>query len=462
MKIKFIGATKNVTGSKFLLQCKGKNLLIDCGLFQERDLKNRNWEAFPFPTGEIDFILLTHAHLDHSGYLPKIVKDGFSGKILCTRPTAEITKIALFDSAKLMVEDAEKKKKRHQKEGRKGPYPEIPLYDMEDVENVLPLFEVVSYNEEIKISDEIRVIFYDAGHILGSSFIKIISDGKEILFSGDIGRFGNPILKDPSIIESADVLIMETTYGDRLHEDRKIAEEKFQNIINETEKKGGNIVIPTFAIERTQEILYYIKKLLLENRIPHLITFLDSPMAIEVTEVFKKYSSFLDGEAEKLLNKNISPFDFPLLHFTKSVEESKMINHIKGSCIIMAGSGMCTGGRIKHHLVNNIERKESSIVFVGYQAKGTLGREILEKDQVRILGNFYKVKAKIEKIDGFSGHADREELLNFLSGFKKFPENTFLVHGEEEIINNFSKILYERFKTSKIFIPSYLDEYEIS
>jgi metallo-beta-lactamase family protein len=462
MKIKFIGATKNVTGSKFLLQCKGKNLLIDCGLFQERDLKNRNWEAFPFPTGEIDFILLTHAHLDHSGYLPKIVKDGFSGKILCTRPTAEITKIALFDSAKLMVEDAEKKRKRHQKEGRKGPYPEIPLYDMEDVENVLPLFEVVSYNEEIKISDEIRVIFYDAGHILGSSFIKIISDGKEILFSGDIGRFGNPILKDPSIIESADVLIMETTYGDRLHADRKIAEEKFQNIINETEKKGGNIVIPTFAIERTQEILYYIKKLLLENRIPHLITFLDSPMAIEVTEVFKKYSSFLDGEAEKLLNKNISPFDFPLLHFTKSVEESKMINHIKGSCIIMAGSGMCTGGRIKHHLVNNIERKESSIVFVGYQAKGTLGREILEKDQVRILGNFYKVKAKIEKIDGFSGHADREELLNFLSGFKKFPENTFLVHGEEEIINNFSKILYERFKTSKIFIPSYLDEYEIS
>jgi len=462
MKIKFFGATKNVTGSKFLLQCKGKNLLIDCGLFQERDLKNRNWEAFPFPTGEIDFILLTHAHLDHSGYLPKIVKDGFSGKILCTRPTAEITKIALFDSAKLMVEDAEKKRKRHQKEGRKGPYPEIPLYDMEDVENVLPLFEVVSYNEEIKISDEIRVIFYDAGHILGSSFIKIISDGKEILFSGDIGRFGNPILKDPSIIESADVLIMETTYGDRLHADRKIAEEKFQNIINETEKKGGNIVIPTFAIERTQEILYYIKKLLLENRIPHLITFLDSPMAIEVTEVFKKYSSFLDGEAEKLLNKNISPFDFPLLHFTKSVEESKMINHIKGSCIIMAGSGMCTGGRIKHHLVNNIERKESSIVFVGYQAKGTLGREILEKDQVRILGNFYKVKAKIEKIDGFSGHADREELLNFLSGFKKFPENTFLVHGEEEIINNFSKILYERFKTSKIFIPSYLDEYEIS
>jgi len=254
---------------------------------------------------------------------------------------------------------------------------------------------------------------------------------------------------------------METTYGDKIHEPREIAEEKLERIINETERKEGNIVIPTFAIERAQEILYYLKKLLLEDRIPHLFTFLDSPMAIEVTEVFKKNLTYLDGEAENLLKNKISPFDFPLLHFTKSVEESKMINHIKGTVIIMAGSGMCTGGRIKHHLVNNIEREESSIAFVGYQAKGTLGREILEKKEVRILGNFYKVKAKIEKIDGFSAHADREELLSFLSGFKKFPESIFLVHGEEEVIDEFSKVIYDRFKNSKIFIPSYLDEYEI-
>jgi metallo-beta-lactamase family protein len=413
------------------------------------------------PPEKINYILLTHAHLDHSGYLPRIVKEGFSGKILCTQPTAEITKIALIDSAKLMVEDAEKKRKRHEKEKRKGLYPEIPLYEINDVEKVFPLFESISYNEEIKISEKVKVIFYDAGHILGSSFIKIFADGKEILFTGDIGRFGNPILKDPTIIESSDVLIMESTYGDRIHEERKIAEEKLQNIINETNKKGGNIVIPTFAIERAQEILYYLKKLLMENKIPHLITFLDSPMAIEITEVFEKYYSYLDGDAEKLLNEKISPFNFPLLHFTKSVEESKMINNIKGSSIIMAGSGMCTGGRIKHHLISNIEREESSIIFVGYQAKGTLGREIIEKDEVRILGNFYKVKAYVEKIDGFSAHADRNELLRWLYYFKKSPEKIFLVHGEEEVINEFSEIVKKRFSLSEIIIPSYLEEFEI-
>ena len=461
MKIKFLGACKNVTGSKFLLQIDNLNLLIDCGLFQERELKNRNWELFPVPPKEINYILLTHAHLDHSGYLPKIVKEGFSGKIFCTEPTIEITKIALLDSAKLMVEDAEKKRKRHQKEGRKGPYPEIPLYEIKDAEKVFPLFESVSYNEEIKISTKVKIIFQDAGHILGSSFIKIFIDGKTILFSGDIGRFGNPILKDPTIIENSDILIMETTYGDRIHEDRKIAEEKLQNIINETNKKGGNIIIPTFAIERTQEVLYYLKKLLIEDRIPHLITFLDSPMAIEITDVFKKYYSYLDGEAEELLNKKISPFDFPLLHFTKSVEESKMINHIKGSCIIMAGSGMCTGGRIKHHLISNIEREESSIVFVGYQAKGTLGREIIEKNEVRILGNYYKVKAHIEKIDGFSTHADKEELIKWIYSFKKIPKKIFLVHGEEEVINEFSAIIKDKFPSSQIIIPSYLDEFEV-
>ncbi|MGB9677764.1 MAG: MBL fold metallo-hydrolase, partial [Candidatus Ratteibacteria bacterium] len=303
MKIKFLGATKNVTGSKFLLECGDKNLLIDCGLFQERELKDRNWEKFPVLSEEIDYILLTHAHLDHSGYLPKIVKDGFSGKILCTPPTSEITKIALIDSAKLQVEDAEKKRKRHEKEGRKAPYPEIPLYDVSDAMNVFEFFEPLPYNEEIKIADNLKVIFYNSGHILGSSFIKVISDGKEIIFSGDIGRKGSPILSNPYILEKADILIMETTYGDRVHEKREIAEEKLENIINETKKNGGNIVIPTFAIERTQEILYYLKKLLSENRIPHLITFLDSPMAIEVTEVFKKYNSYLDGEAEKLLEK---------------------------------------------------------------------------------------------------------------------------------------------------------------
>lgn len=459
MKVKFLGATKNVTGSKFYLEIGDKRLLIDCGLFQERELKNKNWENFPVDPESIDYILLTHAHLDHSGYLPKIVKDGFSGKIICTKPTEEITKIALLDSAKLIVEDAEKKRKRHEKEKRKGPYPEIPLYDISDAEKVFPLFHSIDYDEEFEISDDIKVIFYDAGHILGSSFIKIFAEGKEIVFSGDVGRWDKPILKDPEFIESADILFIETTYGDRIHESREIAVEKLENVINETVEKGGNIVIPTFAIERAQEILYYLKKLLMEDKIPHLLVFLDSPMAISVTEVFRKYLNYLDGEATYMIEKNISPFDFPLLHFTRTVEESKSINRIRGSSIIMAGSGMCTGGRIKHHLVTNIEREESTILFVGYQAKGTLGREILEKDRVRILGNYYDVKARIEKIEGFSAHADRDELLKWIDGFKKFPEKIFLVHGEEESILNFAELLRNKYRNTEILIPSFLEEY---
>ncbi|MCM8786246.1 MAG: MBL fold metallo-hydrolase, partial [Candidatus Omnitrophica bacterium] len=301
MIIKFLGATKNVTGSKFLISSNGKNILIDCGLFQERDLKNRNWDKFPFPPDKIDLILLTHAHLDHSGYLPKLVKEGFSGKILCTKPTFEITKIALIDSGKIQVEDAEKKKKRHQKEGRKGPYPEIPLYTPKDAENVFELFHPVEYNEKIRIDKNIEVVFHNAGHILGSSIIEIIAENKKIVFSGDIGRKENPILPPPEIIEEADILIIESTYGNKIHEKREDAENRFEQIINATVKREGNIVIPSFAIERVQEILYYLKKLLLEDRIPHLLTFLDSPMAIEVTEVFKKYLRYLDGQAEKFL-----------------------------------------------------------------------------------------------------------------------------------------------------------------
>ncbi|MCS7180415.1 MAG: MBL fold metallo-hydrolase, partial [bacterium] len=354
-----------------------------------------------------------------------------------------------------------KKKKRHQKEGKKGPYPEIPLYTPEDANDVFEFFEPVRYNEEIEISDKIKIIFYNSGHILGSSVIKIITENKEIVFSGDLGRKRNPILPPPDIIRNADILILESTYGDRQHEGREIAERKFEDLINQTVKNGGNIVIPTFAIERAQEILYYLKKLLSEDRIPHLLTFLDSPMAIEVTEVFRKYMTYLDGEAEKMIENKISPFDFPLLHFARSVEESKMINHIKGSVIIMAGSGMCTGGRIKHHLISNIEREESLILFVGYQAKGTLGREILEKQEVRILGKYYKVKARIEIIDGFSSHADKNELFEFIGNLKKPPQKLFLVHGEEGIIEKFANEIKSAYKIPNIFIPDYLSEFEI-
>ncbi|MCD6407725.1 MBL fold metallo-hydrolase [bacterium] len=465
MKIKILGASKNVTGSKFLVETKNRRILIDCGLFQEREFKNRNWEEFPVEPESIDAVILTHAHLDHCGFLPKLVKDGFSGKIYCTEPTEEIAKIVLLDSAKLQVEDAEKKRKRHEKEGRRGPYPEIPLYDTEDAEKVFPLFSSVNYNSPVKIGENILINFYDAGHILGSSMVKLeISENgreKKLIFSGDIGRWNKPILSDPTVFKSADYVFMETTYGNRLHESKEEATEKFINIINKTVKRGGNIVIPTFAIERAQEILYYLNKFLNEDLIPHLIVFVDSPMAIDVTEVFKKHTEYFDEETRNLIKNGQSPFSFPMLKLTKSVHESKAINYIKGSSIIMAGSGMCTGGRIKHHLITNITRPESTILFVGYQAKGTLGREILEKkEKVRILGQFYPVKARIEKINGFSAHADRDELLKWICGFENLPEKIFLIHGEEEIIEEFKEILKEKVK-SEIFIPSYLEEYTL-
>lgn len=461
MKVKILGAGKNVTGSKFLIETEDKRFLVDCGLFQEREFKNRNWEKLPVNPENIDFIILTHAHLDHCGYLPKLVKDGFKGDIYCTEPTAEIVKIALLDSAKLQMEDAEKKRRRHEKEGRKGPYPEIPLYTVDDAENVFPLFRVFNYKEEISVSDKIRFSFNDAGHILGSSMIelKIRENGEEkkVIFSGDIGRMKKVILEDPTIFDYADFVFMESTYGNRLHEEENVSEEKLGKIINQTVERGGNIVIPTFAIERAQELLYYLNSLLLADKIPHILVFVDSPMAINVTEVFEKYVEYFDKETQQLIKQGKSPFDFPLLKLTRTTHESKAINYIKGSSIIMAGSGMCTGGRIKHHLVTNITREESTILFVGYQAKGTLGREIVEgAKRVRILGKHYPVKARVEQINGFSAHADRDELFSWIEKIKNV-KNVFLIHGEEEAIQDFSSFLKERLK-SEIYAPDYLEE----
>jgi len=462
MKIRFLGAAENVTGSRFLVESDKSRILIDCGLYQEREFRSRNWEDFPVKPSEIDNVILTHAHLDHCGYLPKLVREGFKGKIFCTPPTAGIVQISLMDSAKIQEEDAEFKKRRHKRAGRKGAHPEIPLYTTKDARKVFSRFEEVPYQQEIQISPGIKATLYDAGHILGSAMVelKIKENGKEktLIFSGDIGRWDRPILRNPSIFEKADFVSMESTYGNRLHEEKEPSLKKLQRIIVETKEAGGNIVIPTFAIERAQELLYDINKLLLENKIPHLLVFVNSPMAINVTEVFKEYPDYFDKEARALLKEDNSLFNFPLLKLTKSVAESKAINYIKGTSIIMAGSGMCTGGRIKHHLVRNITRPESTILFVGYQAQGTLGREILERPKnVRILGQTYPVRARIEKINGISAHADKDELLRWVSGFQKQPEKIFIVHGEKEVAAEFASTLRNKLK-SEVIVPKYLQE----
>lgn len=465
MKVKVLGAAKNVTGSKILVEKENARILIDCGLYQEREFRSRNWEDFPVNPSGIQSVLLTHAHLDHCGYLPKFLREGFRGKIYCTPPTAEIVRIVLMDSAKLQEEDAKFKRKRHKKEGRKSQYPELPLYKVEDARKVFSHFITTSYKKEVNVAPGMTAVFYDAGHILGSSMIELRVDdgGKEkiLIFSGDIGRWGKPILCDPTIFQKADYVFIESTYGNRLHEEQKVSEKKFIKVIRETQKSGGNIIIPTFAIERAQELLYYLSEFLREDKIPHLMVFVDSPMAINVTEVFKEHFNYFDKGTKELIQKGTSPFDFPLLRLSRSVGESKAINYIRGTSIILAGSGMCTGGRVKHHLMKNITRPESTILFVGYQAKGTLGREILEKAKiVRILGRSYPVRAQVEKINGFSAHADKKELLKWISGFGDLPKKIFLVHGEEEVIADFATVLREKFR-SDIVIPEYLQAFEI-
>ncbi len=466
IKLSFLGAAQNVTGSRYLVETNGSRLLIDCGLYQERELRARNWDPFPIPPEKIDAVLLTHAHLDHCGLLPKLVREGFAGPIHCTEPTAEIASIVLLDSAHLQEEDAEYKQKRHKREGRKGPYPVAPLYTTEDAEAVSPLFSMTKYEQPVQLGNGLTATYHDAGHILGAANIVLRieqnGEGRKILFSGDVGRRNKPILQDPAVIDEADYVLVESTYGDRIHKDRREIDDVLCDIVTSAKKAGGKIVIPTFAVERAQELLYHLSALLREGRIPAMPVFVDSPMAIRVTDVFEHHPEYFDEEMMALIRRRESPFDFPGLQETRTVEQSKKIGEFKGPAIIIAGSGMCTGGRIKYHLIDNIARKESTILFVGYQAFGTLGRHIIEGAQnVRILGQRYDVKARIAQIHGFSAHADRDELLTWLSSLKKAPRHVFITHGEPEAAQSFSAFVHQKtgWETS---VPSYEDSVTLS
>lgn len=462
IRLRFWGAARNVTGSQYLLEVSDVRLLVDCGLYQERELRGRNWAPFPQPPDTINCVLLTHAHVDHCGLLPKLVREGFRGKIYCTKATSEIAQFILLDAAKLQEEDAEFKKRRHEREGRRGPFPEIPLYTVDDAKACLPLFSGVEYGQPLPIGDNIEATFYDAGHVLGSSIIKVtVRQGGEtrtIIFSGDVGRWDRPILQDPRVFTTTDYVVVESTYGDRVSEEPLDVGDRLAEIVNATCKAGGNIVVPSFALQRAQEVLYYLNELLIEERIPELRVFLDSPLAINITEVFKRHSELFDLKMKRLLRHNRSPFDFPGLKMVETVEESKELNHIAGTVVIIAGSGMCTGGRIKHHLVTNISRPESTILFVGYQAEGTLGRHIVGgARRVRILGQMYTVRAGIEQIHGFSAHADRDGLFRWLSGLVTAPKHVFVTHGENKAAENFGEFLRE--KTGwEVSVPEYGSE----
>lgn len=465
IKLSFLGAAQNVTGSRYLLEANNHRVLIDCGLYQERDFRYRNWDPFPKSPESIDTVILTHAHLDHCGLLPKLVREGFQGNIFCTPATEEITRIVLLDSAHIQEEDARFKRTRHFREKRKSRHPVVPLYTSQDAESVFPLIKSVDYGVPVEIADGIEAAFYEAGHILGSSMVKIKvtenGESRTILFSGDIGRCNSPILEDPTFFDEADYILVESTYGDRIHKDYAEKEDILEEIINWTYQAGGNILIPSFAIERSQELLYFVNKLLLADRIPHLMTFVDSPMAIQVTKVFKNHPELFDEEMQEFVGNHESPFEFPGLKMSRTPEDSKAINHIHGTVIVLAGSGMCTAGRIKHHLVHNISRPESTVLFVGYQAQDTLGRHILEgAKEVRIQGQVRPVKARIAKINGFSAHADKNELNAWLSTLKKPPRRLFVTHGEANAAKHFADFIRHE-KRWKVAVPEYEQSFEL-
>lgn len=437
MKIKFLGATKSVTGSMHILESEGNKILIDCGFFQgrreESNYRNRN---LPFEPQSIERMVLSHAHIDHSGNIPTLVKNGYVNTIYSTFATRDLCLVMLRDSAYLQEKDAEYLNKRNQ--DKDVPFI-TPLYSIEDAENSLELFKGISYNRFFYITSNIRVTFYDAGHILGSAliFFEILEDRvkKRLLYAVDLGRKNLPILKDPFQVKDIDYLILESTYGSRVHEDLSTTKDNLAQIINRTYQRGGKIIVPAFALERTQELLYCLHLLEKEGKIPKLPVYVDSPLAVNVTEIFKLHPECFDKETKKILEKEEDPFGLRKINYITEVSDSKRLNHLDEPCMIISGSGMCEGGRILHHLKNNIENPNNTILIVGYMAENTLGRKLVDKyPKVRIFGEEYSLEAEVMVLNSFSAHADRNELLQYVEQARKNLKRVFLVHGEEKEI----------------------------
>ena len=465
IKLKFLGASKNVTGSRFLLEANSKRLLIDCGFHQEREFRERDWNPFPVAPDSIDAVLLTHAHLDHSGYTPRLVSRGFKNRIYCTEATSDIARVMLLDSAKIQMIDAENKKKRHQRRGVKPPHPELPLYTIQDAEDCFPLLSPVKYLQKVNLGEGITAVFHNAGHVLGAAMIEIFvenkNDRRRFIFSGDIGRWNRPIIHNPTVFEQADYVLTESTYGERSLPEEDTIFEELVEIVNSTLKAGGHLIIPSFALERAQDILYYLYQALDSRLIPPVKVYLDSPMAANITNIFKNHAGLFDDEMMDLIQQNKTPFEFPGLRFVQNAEESKQLNNLREPSIIIAGSGMATGGRIKFHLISNISRPESTVMFAGYQAVGTLGRNIVQlPEEVRILGDYYPIKARILQMHGFSSHADKDQLLRWIYGLKQAPRHIFVVHGEEDAANSLAEAISQQ-KGWEVSVPDYLDEFAL-
>ncbi len=458
MQITFCGAAETVTGSCHLVETDGLKILLDCGLFQgHREVENRNRESFPFKPEEIDFLLLSHAHLDHVGLIPRLVKEGFSGEVVATPPTAEIAKVILTDSAHIQVEEAAY---RARKARRRGERALSPLYDVGDVLDSVDAFRRrVPYEQPVALKNDVEAVFHDAGHILGSATIELRAEGKALLFSGDLGNRHRPIVRDPSDPPHADIVLIESTYGNRRHRSLDDSALELKEAIETVIGRGGNLLIPSFALERTQEVLYELFLMWQMKELPKCKIFLDSPLAIATTRIFARHPGYFDAEGRDVFSQSPNPFHFPPLHFTQTTDESKSINAIPEGNIIIAGSGMCTGGRIIHHLRHNLWREEAGVIFVGYQARGTLGRTIIEgADRVSIFGEDTAVRAQIWTVNGFSAHADQPILLSWLK--KASPDRAFLVHGEEESLQGFKQAIDQKL-TVDAQIPAWKETVEV-
>ena len=459
MKIQFCGATTGVTGSCHLITTANHKVLLDCGQFQGGKAQEElNYEPFPFDPAEVEYLILSHAHIDHCGRIPLLVKRGFKGQIYCTDATADLLDIMLKDSGHIHEQEAEWQNRKNARAGRP---PVEPLYTELEAEESLKFVKPVLYDQLIELNDEMRICFNDAGHILGSGEIELFISEKEegsegvhtskIVFSGDLGVMDRPILRNPTIIKKADYIIMESTYGNRNHPDNSMDVNNLVDIICETAARGGNTVIPSFAVGRTQELIFELNKIYenlqdpRQKKLADLKIYVDSPMASAATEIFKKNAQVFDEETKDYISKGDNPLEFPNLKFTQSTEESQWLNIDKEPKVIISASGMCEAGRIRHHLKHNLWDARNSIIFVGYQAEGTLGRCLIEgQKEVTLFGEKVQVNAKIHNLEGFSGHADMDGLIGWLKGFQKPPKQLFLVHGEPEVKIEFAKTIKER------------------
>ena len=463
IELSFHGAVRSVTGSRHLLNINGFRLLLDCGLFQghRAETYQRNLN-FDFAPASIDDVIISHAHIDHLGNLPNLVKQGFNGDVFCTSATVDLANIMLTDSANIQEGDIEFVNKIRKKQNLPA---SEPLYRVSDIPSTLRLFRSSSYERPFKISPDIQAIFHDAGHILGSAItvININDKGRQVsvCFTGDLGRYHMPIIRNPASVTDSDILIIESTYGNRFHADIRNVEERLARVIKATVARGGKLIVPSFALERTQELIYCLHQLKLTHEIPDIPVFVDSPLAIDATDIFRAHPECYDNETALLLRTTNDPFGFHGLHYTRSVEESKALNKLETPAMIIAGSGMAESGRILHHLRNNIGDPRNTILIVGWQAENTLGRKLAERwPEVKIFGEPYKLRAQVEVFDEFSAHADRNGLIKWASAGKDRWKKVFIVHGEEEASLSLAEALTSA-GLREVIVPEYGQKFDL-